>query len=587
LVQWESMIKQTSIKSFLQWLDENILLILGGFLLAFVPLWPKIPIFSPIEQYIVRVRAEDFVLLITGAVWLVQVLRKKVRWQTPMFWFVVAYAAASALSLLVAVFFLHTIPQQPLHVGKSLLHFFRYLEYFSIFFILFSAIRKRSHALLLTGIFSATILCISLYGYGQKYFYWPVYSTMNREFSKGVRLYLTEHARIQSTFGGHYDMASYLVIVLPILLALALKSTKAWRSAALQVVFWIGTWLLIMSASRTPFAAFLVATLMVIGIDAWQQSTWKERIKKGFAQYAKAFLMIGLLFFYFGDDLSERLDNYIGSNEQLSAAVKSMTETRRRYISDASIESSFLSPKAVRSWLPKSHPPDDGISTDDVAAAAAAASQVATISDVPPVPFNATKATPTPKPTPAVHLPSDVYVNVPDEIEVATVSATGEVTTIKVKRQRVWSPCALKKELSLCIRLEALWPRALNSFFDSPLVGTGYATITKENVDQFTEADSTDNNFLRTLGETGALGFITFYGSVALVIWYAIKKVNDKDMLVSALSVGMLCGTIGLLLNAIYIDVFAASKVALTYWAIAGAFVGLVTLEKSSKAKSV
>jgi len=64
-------------KSFLHWLDDHLLLILAGFLLAFIPLWPKIPVWSPIEQYIVRVRLEDFAILFTAGIWFIQLLRKK------------------------------------------------------------------------------------------------------------------------------------------------------------------------------------------------------------------------------------------------------------------------------------------------------------------------------------------------------------------------------------------------------------------------------------------------------------------------------------------------------------------------------
>src|SRR5690606_691774 len=148
----------------------------------------------------------------TAGVWLVQVIRKKVEWKSAMLWMIVAYAVAGLVSTLVALFVIKTVPLEPLHIGKTVLHYFRYLEYFSLFVILFSAIKKRSNLVLGVTIFARTVLTSAVYGYGQRYFYWPVYSTMNREFSKGVRLYLTQYARVQSTFAGHYDMAAYLVV---------------------------------------------------------------------------------------------------------------------------------------------------------------------------------------------------------------------------------------------------------------------------------------------------------------------------------------------------------------------------------------
>ena len=114
------------------WLDDHILLVLSGFLLAFIPLYPKIPLYSPIEAYIVRIRLEDVFVLITALIWLAQSIRGKIKWRAPIFWFVLAYAIAGALSLLLAVVVIKTIPPQMLHLGKSLLHYFRYLEYFSL-----------------------------------------------------------------------------------------------------------------------------------------------------------------------------------------------------------------------------------------------------------------------------------------------------------------------------------------------------------------------------------------------------------------------------------------------------------------------
>ena len=60
---------------------------------------------------------------------------------------------------------------------------------------------------------------------------------MNREFSKGMRLYLSEYARVQSTFAGHYDLGAYLVVVLPLALAglFGLREVKFRRTGC-------GTW---------------------------------------------------------------------------------------------------------------------------------------------------------------------------------------------------------------------------------------------------------------------------------------------------------------------------------------------------------
>ncbi len=565
------------LKQLATWFDDNILIVLSAFLLAFIPLYPKIPLWSPIEQYIVRVRIEDILILITAIIWGVQVLRKKAALRSAMLWMVIAYAIVGLASTLVALFVIKTVPLQPLHIEKTFLHYFRYLEYFSLFFILFSAVKKRSHLIVGVSIFALTVLAISIYGYGQRYFYWPVYSTMNREFSKGIRLYLTQYARVQSTFAGHYDMAAYLVIALPLLLALSFRVKKKFLRVSLDLIFWIGTWLLILSASRTPLAAYMAGVCIVILITGFTQPTIKQKLLFVVSRLFLFGFFCMILFYYFGADMIERLDHVVNAQPQLKQIVENMNNQRQRFISDATLANSPLSAKKLQEMLPKGSPPSAAVSTDDVAAAAAATANVASRVDQPPSPR--TPVSPTPRPT----LPAGVYEDIPDQVVIASVSAQGEVTYSTVQRPRVYSKCALEQELSLCIRQETLWPRAIEGFLTNPITGSGYATLTKETVDQFTEADSTDNNFLRTLGETGILGFITFYGCIGIILYMSAKYLNDSDYLISGLSIGLLGGSIGLLLNAIYIDVFAASKVAQTYWALAGLFLGYVTLREKQK----
>ncbi len=573
-----------------RWADDNLLYVLVCFLIVFIPLYPKIPLWSPIEQYIVRIRLEDTGILLAAIIWFIQVIRGKVKWKTPMFWFVLAYEIIAAVSCLVAMFVIKTVPLEPLHVEKTLLHFFRYIEYFSLFFIVFSAIKTKKQVLLPLKLWVGTVFAISLYGYGQKYFYWPVYSTMNREFSKGIRLYLTEFARVQSTFGGSYDMAAYLVVALPIILAFSFwMKSKLWK-ALLFFTFWFGSWLLILSASRTSFAMYVAGVGLVVLITAGLRKGIMPKINFLISRGFMMVLAMTFLFYYFGGDLSDRLFYVIKSVPKLEAAVNSATDVRRKFISDKTISSFPLTPKQLNAMLPKSKPPGNAVSTDQVAAAILA-QQVASKSDQPPTPVETTKPTPKPTPKPTIvpgsggNVPADVFVDVPDTVQVATTSANGTVTYKTVQRPRVYSDCALKKELSLCIREEVLWPRAIEGFLTNPATGTGYATLTKESVDVFTEADSTDNNYLRTLGETGALGFITFYGCVVLGLYFAARNLNSEDEILKTLSVGILGGTIGLLLNAIYIDVFASSKVAESFWALYGLFFAYIAIDKQMQPK--
>lgn len=524
---------------------DKLLFICACFLIIFIPLYPKLPLFDIIPGYIVRVRLEDIFILVTGILWLTQVLRKKIPWQTPLTWWIAAYATTGFLTLVSALLVIQSIPLELLHIGKSSLHYLRYLEYFFLFFLLYTTCKTKQRTVIALTLSVFTTFAITIYGYGQKFLYWPVYSTMNREFSKGIRLYLTEHARVQSTFGGHYDLAAYLVVMLPFVLAIALVSRQWYLKIVGHVVFWFGLWLLIASASRTSFVAFLVSfgvliTLLMIKHrgNKWMKLWWGS--SRGVA------LSVAMIFLILvaGQDMYDRMLQVIQGYPSLNSTYHFLNKNRKTLVE--------LGPIAfLNNIRPNSAPPSNGVEVDN---------RVLVPTDERPT---------TTKPEPLK--PSDVYVDVPDIKKVATTSATGEITYIEVDQgPRVYSSCALDKGLSLCIRLDTLWPQAIAGFMINPFFGKGYGTLNKESAYHFTEADSTDNNFLRTLGETGLLGFIAFYGTILIaMILVTLQWWRHSDWTLP-LTAGFLAATIGLLVNAIYIDVFAASKVAFTFWAMTG-----------------
>lgn len=545
------------IKKILSIIDEQIIFWLAGFLIFFIPLYPKIPLFSPIEQYIVRVRWEDIAILFTVIVWVIWWLRKKVTINIQFAKLIGLYLLFSFLSVVSGIFLTKTIPLEAIHIGKSLLHFFRYLEYFTLFFILYSAIKTKKDVIKVLIILAITLFGVTVYGLGQRYLYWPVYSTMNREFSKGIRLYLTEHARVQSTFAGHYDLGAWLVIVLPLILALAFTSKNKFIKLGLHLLHLGGLWLLVESAARSSFAGYIIAVEIVVVLFAMQ----RKKLLAKFWYFLSRSIFLGLsvllTMIYFGDSMIERLVQAIEPIPVLAQSYKAFDQTRIALVDQTFGRLSALFPTADK--------PSNGISTDE-------AVQIIVSSDERPTTEN-------PK-----DKPSDVYVNVPDYVQVATISATGKTEYITVAQERTYSANALKYGLSFAIRLDTLWPQAIKGFTTNPLLGTGYATLNKNVVYLFTEADGTDNNFLRTLGETGGLGFITFYGLIVLAIIQAAKVVKkNQDQLLTIMAIGYIGGSIGLLINATYIDVYASSKVAYTFWALTGLLISYaVIVEKKN-----
>src|SRR5476651_67555 len=219
-------------KKLLQFLDNYILKICVSLVIAFIPLYPKLPSISITHTW-VYIRLEDFLITAVVVVWFIQLLRKKVSIPFSLsipfaiYWFV------GLCSLVFSILF----------IGPHLSNFFpkiaalqyaRRIEYMILFFVGFSAVKTKKDIRDFLIILGLTLTGILLYGLGQRFYlqFWaafpdfarqfsfcfPSFQTGNEEFAKGIPLCLPADARITSTFGGHYDLAAYLVVVIPIVI---------------------------------------------------------------------------------------------------------------------------------------------------------------------------------------------------------------------------------------------------------------------------------------------------------------------------------------------------------------------------------
>lgn len=544
--------KLSAVFSFI---DQWGLLAIAGFLLAFIPLYPKLPLADILPGYIVRLRIEDLLIAGASVLWFIQVFRKKISLHTPLTWIVGAYLVAGFLSSLSAIYWTKTVPMSEPHILKMFLHYGRRIEYFSLFFITFSAIQTKNQVKKFLAIFVISTALVGIYGLGQKYLYWPVYSTMNREFSKGLRLYLTEHARVQSTFGGHYDYAAFLVIGLPLILSLLFFVKNKKLKLGLAGTFLISLWGMMMTSSRSSFLAYLAALTTILVLF-----TIRKGLIWGVTRMVICYVVTAFFLMIFGD-LLLRFGQIFKDNSAYTALQNTVNEAKER------------------AQTPLVEKPKDAISIDDVARAAAEAAKREKVIDK-------TDTLPTPVAPVEKTLPPDVFEDIPDRV-IATTSAEGK--EIEVVIPRVFSENAHRLGLSAAIRLDTLWPFAIRGFLRNPLLGSGYSTLTKYTRDQFTEAESTDNDFLRTLGETGLLGFLTFYGTMVIAVGYLWRKTKvSKDELLYLFAVVHTAITIGLMINAIYIDVFVSSKVIQTYWILTGMMLAYAKMfSKTNEKKEV
>ena len=541
-------------KKILSWLDRNILTLLTGILIVVIPLYPKLPLSDLIEGYIVRLRLEDILILFTCVIWGVQLLRRKIQLpKTSISKLIYFYLGIGVLSSLSAIFITHTVPLFPEHLFKLALHLFRRFEYFSLFFIAYSAVKNKQDLVRLLTVGFVTLVAVVLYGFGQKYLYWPAFSTMNREFSKGLRLYLSPSSRVMSTFGGHYDYGAYLMMLLsPLIAALWLIKNKLIK-ILLSLVALGAYWSLILTASRTSFIGFLIG-ITTIALALIKSQGWKWCWRRW-----STTMVVSLLIMTFFGDLSERFYQVINSAEKIHQFMP--------WIETGKIEEKIFEVKdygyRLQAWQrnlfnpPKPTPPPNSISTDEL-------EKVAVSSDIPPQ---------TSRP-----LPPDVTLE--QELirdEEATKSATVSATT------GGYSANALKYGLSVAIRLDALWPRAIEGFKRNPLLGSGYSTLTKLNNEEFTQAESTDNDYLRMIGETGILGTVSFIGILLTLAYLAVKQLTvTKSRLNQIIYLGAIGSIVAIMVNATYIDVFESSKVAYTLWIVAAFLVRTVELERKN-----
>ena len=518
------------IKKLFGWLDEHILELATGFLLVFIPLYPKWPLVDILPGYIVRLRLEDILVFGVGLLWLVQLLRKKVSLKNnPLLIPVLLYLFIGLLSSVSALFLTKTVPLERLHVAKLFLHWLRRIEYMSLAFIFFSAVKSFKELRRFTTILAIVVVLLMLYGLGQKYFAWPVYSTMNRELSKGWRLVLTEHARVPSTFAGHYDFAAFSVIALSIIGSLMLSASTTVKTKPLWVVFGAGLVSLLLTASRASFIAYLIAISLVVFFISLRHS-----IQWGMTRWVGVITISILGMLLFGD-LSQRFAHFF------------KTDQIKEYV--------------LYEILKKERIPPGSEITGDLAL-------VYTETDQPPVPLEPRE------------LPPDVFENIPLAFPEATLSAgTDSAVASLAGKPRTYSAAAFTFGLSSAIRFDALWPRAIAGFLKNPLLGSGYSTLLKVQETEFTEAESTDNDYLRALGETGLLGFVSFFGILGFSIFTVWKNRQViKDPFVFALVGGIGGAIVGMLVNGIYIDVFEASKVAYIFWALMGILFAAVKL---------
>lgn len=229
-------------------------------LVVFIPLYPKFPLLSIGGTY-VAVRVEDIFIFFTGLIWLkinsknlIRLIKQPIYQSFILFWII------GLLSLLSAFTITYFVTP---HLG--ILHWARRVEYMSLFIMAATTLRSLEQLKQVLKIFFIVTLAIIFYGFGQQWLNFPVVSTTNREFSKGLILFLSPEARVNSTFAGHYDLAAYLTMVLVILSSLFFFYKTFFSKSLIVFCGLLSFVLLAMTAARVSF----IATVLGIAAVFW------------------------------------------------------------------------------------------------------------------------------------------------------------------------------------------------------------------------------------------------------------------------------------------------------------------------------
>ncbi len=494
----------------------------------------------------VYVRAEDFVVTLVIILWMLLLLLKKVTLKTPLTLPIILFWLAGGISTLHGVLLIFPTISD-VFSNVAFLSFLRRIEYIFLFFVAFTSIKEKKF-IAYVSIGLAIILLLAVgYGLGQKFLGFPAYLTMNEEFAKGVPIQLSALSRIPSTFAGHYDLAAYLVLVIPLITSMVF-GFKNWFSR----IFLLGTailgfGLLFMTVSRVSFAVLLASLILMLILQ-------KKRL------LIISLFLIAIVFSSFSSSLLQRFGNTF---KEINVLVDVNTGTAIGEVKE--VPAKYFENKIVKRQF---------ISNED--AKLSSASAILPFSLIPPVaPLvvepNSSTGESLPQGTSYVNLPlSPITKKVPAYFYQKANNNEGVISEeITVSYGEFVIKRALAYDLSFTTRFQGEWPRTLLAFTRSIFLGSGYGSVSL----------AVDNNYLRILGETGLFGFASFLLIFLTAGIYIRKIFPDVDSpLVRSFVIGFIAGTFGLLLNAVLIDVFEASKIAFTYWLLMGVTLGTLEL---------
>lgn len=448
-------------------------------LLVFIPLYPKFPLVG-VSGTFVSIRLEDFIIALVILLWFVAKLpRLKSYFNSTIAQAFLLFWGIGLLGVMSGLLITHS-----LSFGLGFLNWARRVEVMLLFFVAATTIQSLKQVKIILTVMLITTLLIIFYGFGQQWLHFPVVSTTNKEFSKGIILYLTGIARVSSTFAGYYDLAAYLTMVLALLGSLYFYYKKKRTKVILVITGFLSFILLGMTSARVSFVAAIISLSLAFWLN-------------GKKVFIGALLVLSIV----------------------TALV--IPNLRNRLIDTVTVN-------LLHHNGPTYNPPSNTVNLF----------------------------------TPVSKIPeSSRAAFLAQALKESTLSATqASKIAVDIAPGEPVNSTALGVERSLGIRTNVEWPRAMRAFLWNPFLGTGYSSITL----------ATDNDYLRSLGETGILGTL----ALVLVFFILIKRFlifrKQSSGFDRYFINGMLCMVVAILITSTFIDILEASKIAEVMWIILG-----------------
>ena len=532
-----------------RFISNNILFVITLFLLFFVPLYPKLPLVDVTNTW-AYIRLEDILVLVAITTWLILLIRNKITLRTPLTIPIMIFWVIGGISTFHGVLVLFPTLSN-VFSNVALLSYLRRIEYMFLFFVAFSGMKDKKFLPYIPVLLSVVIFIVALYGFGQKFLGLPAFLTGNEEFAKGIPLKISSLARVPSTFAGHYDLAAYLVLVIPILVS----AVFGFKNILLKIFFLVsvslGFILMFMTVSRISFFVLLLSLLMVLIIQ-------KKKI---------AIISLFCLVFIFAVVSPSLLTRFQSTVSKVNVLVDTKTGESLGHVQE--VPQSYFKNKLVLVYPISEENKKDTTS-----------SAIFSFKNIPP---QAQLIVETNKPNGESLPQGSSYIN----LSLSPVAKTthlfffekaAEENSTKSGEIRVFFGDYVVKnakayDISFTTRFQGEWPNTILAFQRNIFLGSGYGSVSL----------AVDNDYLRILGESGMLGFLSFV-LIFMVSFIYINRLLPKvdSMSVRSFILGFVAGSFGLALNAVFIDVFEASKVAFSYWLLMGVVIGGLSLYKDT-----